>query len=489
LPISEGGGVSGIGAAKVLKQNGYDVVVYERGNQLGGIWSIGYQDVNIQSFDFQYHYTDFPWPKDMICSPHPTPREVLHYLQATVEYYELNVRLNHTVISMEERSDGWILCVSHALGKMLKKFDYVIVSSGLFTEGKYRPVFEGQEVRNLYEKREARLPVCLSLRHCLSHVSLSLPPPIQSFQGDIVTERDITSPETFQNQKVLVLGYGKSALDMAVLSASRSLQTYHVFRQPRWTLPETLFGFPSSYLLFSRLGTSMISSWAQPTKYAQLLHTLKAIVHLYWTVIGWLFKFQSLRFNTSNKKEVHEAILVTHPSEPLMEDKRFVVAKMPEEYYPFVVSQKIKPMHAGIKRFVGDGVELTTGERVCCDMVILSLGNQTPSFPFLPEKQRWMLEREGGAQLYRHVLHPKIPRMGFIGLNHCFLHMPAVEIGTLWLIASWRGELELPSVEVTSLPLTEADSLCLSVSLSASASLYQTGNGSKRSASCQLEEG
>lgn len=266
-----------------------------------------------------------------------------------------------------------------------------------------------------------------------------------------MTERDIATGEKFQNQKVLVLGYGKSALDMAVLSATKSLQTYHVFRQPRWTLPEKLFGFPSSYLLFCRLGTSMISSWAQPTKWGQLIHTFKVIVHVYWMIVGWLFKFQSLRYCVGRSMEVLNAVKVTHPSEPLMQDKRFVVAKMPDEYYPFVVSQQIKPIHAGIQQFYQDGVELTNGMRIPCDLVVLSLGNQTPSFPFLPEKQRWMLEREGGAQLYRHILHPRINRMGFIGLNHCFLHMPAVEVGTLWLIAAWRGELELPSPEVCDL--------------------------------------
>lgn len=235
---------------------------------------------------------------------------------------------------------------------------------------------------------------------------------------------------------------------MTVLSATTSQQTYHVFRQPRWTLPETLFGFSSSYLLFSRLGTSMISSWSQPTKWGQYVHLLKAVVHLYWMIVGWLFKFQSLRYCAGKRIEIVNAVRETHPTEPLMEDKRFVVAKMPEEYYPFVVSQKIQPIHAGIKQFFPDGVELTNGKRIQCDVVVLSLGNQTPSFPFLPEKQQWMMEREGGAQLYRHILHPRINRMGFIGLNHCFLHMPAVEIGTLWLIATWRGELELPSVEV-----------------------------------------
>lgn len=141
-----GGGVSGIGAAKVLKQNGYDVIIYERNSCPGGIWSIGYQDVQIQSYNFQYHYCDFSWPDTIPCTQHPTAKHVLQYLEATIQHYELNIKYNHTIISMEERNDGWIICISNQLGKILRKFDYVIVSSGLFTDGKYRPVFPGQDV-------------------------------------------------------------------------------------------------------------------------------------------------------------------------------------------------------------------------------------------------------------------------------------------------------------------------------------------------------
>ena len=59
-----------------------------------------------------------------------------------------------------------------------------------------------------------------------------------------------------------------------------------------------------------------------------------------------------------------------------------------------------------------------------------------------------MLESEpDGAQLYRHLIHPHIPNLGFAGFNHGFMHIPAVEIGTLWLCAYLRGEIKLPPVE------------------------------------------
>ncbi|CAE7591841.1 FMO1, partial [Symbiodinium microadriaticum] len=51
------------------------------------------------------------------------------------------------------------------------------------------------------------------------------------------------------------------------------------------------------------------------------------------------------------------------------------------------------------------------------------------------------------VQLYRHVLHPRIPRMAFIGHNQSFLFMPSVEISALWMVAVWRNELQLPSLE------------------------------------------
>ena len=61
---------------------------------------------------------------------------------------------------------------------------------------------------------------------------------------------------------------------------------------------------------------------------------------------------------------------------------------------------------------------------------------------------RTLLEQEhDGIQLYRHLIHPRIPNMAFAGFNHGFMHVPAVEVGMLWLSAMLAGELELPDEE------------------------------------------
>jgi hypothetical protein len=66
----------------------------------------------------------------------------------------------------------------------------------------------------------------------------------------------------------------------------------------------------------------------------------------------------------------------------------------------------------------------------------------------MPEKYRQLLERENdGVQLYRHLIHPRIPNMAFAGFNHGFMHVPAVEVGMLWLSAWLNGDLQLPSAD------------------------------------------
>lgn len=51
-----------------------------------------------------------------------------------------------------------------------------------------------------------------------------------------------------------------------------------------------------------------------------------------------------------------------------------------------------------------------------------------------------------GAQLYRHLLHRRIPRLAFAEFHRDFLHVPGVEVTMVWLSALLRGDLALPSV-------------------------------------------
>jgi hypothetical protein len=112
----------------------------------------------------------------------------------------------------------------------------------------------------------------------------------------------------------------------------------------------------------------------------------------------------------------------------------------PENYYPLVAEGKILPYLSEIECFAPDAVQLKNGAVIPCDVVVLSTGYRTPTFPFLPDMYRVLLEVEkDGVQLYRHLLHPRIPQLAFAGFNHGYMHVPSVEIGTQWLCAYLRG--------------------------------------------------
>ena len=339
----------------------------------------------------------------------------MRYLGAAVNHHNLDIRLKHEVLELKEEVNGWRVRYENDNGIHDELFDYAIIASGQYTDGKNDPKFLDQE----------------------------------QFKGKILTERDVTSLDIFNGKGVVVVGYGKSALDMAALAAERSAQIHHVFRTPNWLIPEWILGAHFTYALFTRFGNIMMTSWAQPTAMERFLHNrLPFVISSFWDFVQSIVLFQLRRNGKGKDNAANERLNVLIPEHKILMDFRSSGALGPENYYPLVAEGKIVPYHSEIECFSYDSVQLKNGRIIPCDVVVLSVGYLKPTFPYLPEKYRSLLEAEkDGTQLYRHLIHPRIPRLAFAGFNHGYMHVPTVEIGTQWLCAYWRGELELPSVE------------------------------------------
>lgn len=256
--------------------------------------------------------------------------------------------------------------------------------------------------------------------------------------------------DELKGKRVVVVGYGKSAMDLVAMSAELTKQTVHLFRTPRWALTEKLNWSDFTFPLFSRIGTLLVTCWDQPFKSIKLLHQFKTFVYFFWTLVSWGLRMQLLTYihqHKHRKKGTEELILETIPDAPIFVDRPCVIPFNPKAYYDLIMKGNIIPKRGEFNGFYDGGIILKTGEKIQCDVAVLSLGIQTPDFRFLPTKYRYLMEKEGGVQLYRHCIHPKIPKMAFIGLNQSFLFMPTVELSTLWMVAVWKGELILPSIE------------------------------------------
>lgn len=414
MPIAIiGAGISGITTAQILKKNGFQAVVFEKSEKMGGVWAVAYANVQLQNIGEQYHLSDFPWP--FTPDLHPTGEQIRNYWGQAVNHLKLDVRLNHEVIELKETEDGWLLRYKNQEGVHEKLFGYVVISVGQYTEGKYKPEFPG----------------------------------IEDFRGKIITERDVHTLDIFDNQRVVIVGFGKSALDMATFAAKQGAQVNHVFRTPHWLVPKWVLGVHFTYALYSRLGTVMMASWAHPTAIERFLHNrLAFIVSGFWDLVASIFRFQIQRNVFGKSQAAQGRIKAVQPDQKLLHDLRSATAVAPEDYYPFIAEGKISPHRAELSGFSPEAVKLKNGCEIPCDLVVLSLGSQRPIFPFLPDKYRKMLETEpDGVQLYRHLLHPRIPGIAFAGFNHGYMHVAGVEVAAQWLCAYLRGELELPSSE------------------------------------------
>lgn len=405
-----GGGISGIAAARVLMRFGHEVVVLERGPQAGGVWAVAYPEVRLQNVAEHYRLSDFPWP--FTPDLHPTGEQILRYMEAVVARFEIDLRVRHEVLAAREVEGGWELELRRPDGVVRERFDYVVSAIGQYTGEPQRPE--------------------LSDREC--------------FPGQVIGDREVHDLAVLGGKRVVVVGFGKSAVDMASFAAARGSQVHHVFRRPRWLLPRTLFGVHAKNVLFSRISTAMIPAWVHPNAGERFLHTrLPWAVRGFWGMVERLVRVQTGLHGLQRDPAARRRMALLMPESSLPFEMRSAAALAPDDYFPMVIRGQIEPVRGEPAGFTPRGLRLADGREIACDLVVLSTGFGSPRFPYLPEGYRKLLESEpDGVQLYRHLLHPRVPRLAFAGYNHGFFHVPAVEVGMLWLGALLRGELELP---------------------------------------------
>ena len=405
-----GAGISGIAAAQSLRKTGHDVQVYEKSSRIGGVWAMGYPGVRLQNTRDQYRLMDVPWsPKPDL---HPTSAQVQQHLNDAIDQLDLPVKLDHEVTKLEETAGGWRLHYQNDGDTGQQDFDFVVLSIGQYSSGKGSPTFPGQD----------------------------------DFQGDIVTEREITDLSVFAGKKVLVAGFGKSALDMATFAVDQASEVHHLFRTPRWMVPFRILGVHYSRLLFCRMGTFLMPSWVQPTATEAFIHRkLGVLVRGNWRLVQSIVRFQKYLLGLGKSAVVKRRLASLTPKHDIVSDFRSASAMQPQMYLKHIAQERLLPHQGELQGFTKSGAVLADGHTIDCDLVVLSLGSGSPIFPFLPATYRSLLENEpDGVQLYRHLLHPDIPRLAFAGFNHGFMHVPAVEIGMLWLSAVLNDDLTLP---------------------------------------------
>ena len=206
-----GAGVAGLGAARLLTQAGFECEVFEKGDQVGGVWSSGYHTYGLQTPRSLYEIPDYPMPD---AYPRvPSGAELQAYFENYAKDYKVyeSIRFNHEINRLEQDVDGgWQVHYTDtkAGSSGVKTFDFVVVASGIYFDP-YIPEIPGKQL----------------------------------FRGQILHSSQYVNPSLVTGRQVVVVGFGKSALDVAGDAAKFAKKATLVYRKAHWPIPMDVLDF------------------------------------------------------------------------------------------------------------------------------------------------------------------------------------------------------------------------------------------------------
>jgi cation diffusion facilitator CzcD-associated flavoprotein CzcO len=396
-----GAGIAGLVTAKVLRDDGFDVTVFEKEPAFGGVWaeSRTYPGLRTNNARYTYGFSDHPY--DRSADVYPTAEQVRAYLASYVGRCGLAplIRLSSEVVSVSRRDSGFEVAVRGPDGPATVQCDFVVVCAGTFSE-----------------------PLVPEIRGA------------DQFAGALLHSSQATGPAQFVGQRVVVVGAGKSALDCAAWAGSHAQSCTLVFRNPHWMAPRYLPGrIPGDRLYLTRL-TELFFRYHRLSWSEKFLHGPgRILTRLFWRATGRLFRLL-LRM---------PAVMV--PDEPLPAGVENI--GIGQEFYDMARRGQVVIRRDAISAFpAGTELLLASGERIDADVVIFATGWRQ-SLTFLAPELESAVLHDGHFQLYRHILPPTEQRLGFVGYASSVACQLTSEISAHWLSQSFRGDLPLPAVD------------------------------------------
>lgn len=399
-----GAGVAGIGAARLLNQAGFECEVFEKGHQVGGVWTAGYHTYGLQTPKSLYEVPDYPMPESY---PRvPSGAELQAYFENYAKDFKVfeKIRFNTEVTQLAKDKNGnWLIhFTDNETGSSeTKPFDFVVVASGIYFDP-FIPELPGQK----------------------------------KFKGQILHSSQYRTPSSVTGRKVVVVGFGKSALDVAGDAAKFAKEVTLVYRKAHWPIPMDVLNFLDVRRIYlTRLASALLPLYQRPDKWVKALHTqLPWLVSSFWRLTENIIKFQYPL----------KACGVL-PEEPIEIDI-FNLDFLPrKEVYQLMRQGKIINRKSQIKAFTESGIELEYGEHIDCDTVIFGTGYKS-NYSFLPDAFKQTQDADG-VYLYRHIIHPDLPNMAFIGRAATFSNSLTSHLASAWLVNLLKGKFQLPNRE------------------------------------------
>jgi hypothetical protein len=340
-----GAGPAGLMAARSFQAAGLDFDVYEKYKDLGGIWQIKnpespvYQSAHFISSKTISKIPGFPMPRTF--PDYPSHGDILFYLKEFAKEYGLRdkISFNSTVETViREESGNWLVKLEKGGSQ---SYDGLVICNGHTWDPnwpKYKGSFKGEKLHSLHYK----------------------------------------SPDILKGKRVLVVGGGNSAIDIACDAAIHAKSAAISLRRGYHFFPKHVLGLPSDVIN---------SILPMPAWFQKIV--AKIILRVF---VG----------------DITRLGLPTPDHGPL-------------ESHPIVNSQVLHYLSHGdlcvkkdIESFDGKTVFFQDGVQEDFDLILFATGYNV-RFPFLADEHFSWKERY--PELFLNFLHPKYDNLAVIGLT------------------------------------------------------------------------
>lgn len=209
-----GASISGLALAASLQRQNIEFIVIEKGSQIASPWRNHYERLHLHT---NKRVSNLPYKKfDKKIPRYPTRQQVVEYLEDYRKEFNINPIFDTEAKSIRRECDSWVTETNNETFES----KYLIMATGAF--GKPRPV----------------------------HF-----PGVETFSGRIMHSYEYKSGTDFKGKRVLVVGFGNSACEIAIDLHEQGATPFMAVRSPVNIIPRDVAGIPilELSLIMSRL--------------------------------------------------------------------------------------------------------------------------------------------------------------------------------------------------------------------------------------------
>ena len=340
-----GAGVSGIGCACYLKMNHPDRNwrILEARDRIGGTWDLfKYPGIRSDSDLYTFSYEFKPWSSPNSIAP---ADEILTYLDETVEEYDLNgqIDFNRKVVTADWNSSSglWTVSVENTNTGETE----IITSRWLFGAAGYYNYDEGFRPKFADE---------------------------ESFQGEIIHPQFWPEDFSYADKKIAVIGSGATAVTIVPSMTDKAKHVVQIQRTPSYIVPR-----PKQ----DKLALSLQKWLPASTVHALIRWKNIRVQRLFYLYCQTFPDHARKNIMRMNKRHLPEDFPTeTHFNPPYNPWDQRLCAVPDADFFSDIRKNKVSLVTGHIERFTPAGVQMTSGEHVDADAIIVATGLKLQMF-------------------------------------------------------------------------------------------------------------